>query len=592
MALIDIYVDPDATGGTYDGTSWTTAYQSKYAAYVARAADISAAGDADTHHYHSRASGSTEDATSSQFDLDAMGYVTDDDNGIIDENCGDPISGGEDSHGGAWNTSVYRLRSTFGGIKWQFQNDEFNMEFRGLQFDSNGSVNGNTFQMWSMGANTKMLFDRCIMYGRDSAYSQTTFYWRDAYSGASCIIRNTLIYDYHRGIYTGYEESGALLEVQNCTIVDCLTYGGRFQQAFTASVEVTNTVGFGSTTANLNSSSDTIFLNCADDRTSSSTGWVNLTGETADEIFETPSSDDFHAEVSPGLLDEAGYDLSGTFTVDIDDETRAATWSIGADDPNGTGTSGVTVSPSLITAAAAVLTPTVTGGVLITPALVTSTAAVLTPAVTGGALVTADLATAAAAVLAPTVAGAAAVSPDLATAAAAVFTPVVTAGGSGVTVSPSLVTAAAATLAPAVAAGAAIAADLATATAEVFAPTVTGGARVTPNAGNGYLIKVAYASVLAPAVAGGAQIDAVLAEATVAALAPAVVGGALVSPDLVTATAVVFAPTVNAVDIQELVELSTPLCRAVSLQSDLARANSLSSNLCRSVSLTSTLREV
>ena len=56
-------------------------------------------------------------------------------------------------------------------------------------------------------------------------------------------------------------------------------------------------------------------------RTSSGAYFINI----------TPGSEDFHIGALSSLKD-AGTDLSGTFTTDIDGETRTGTWDIGVDE--------------------------------------------------------------------------------------------------------------------------------------------------------------------------------------------------------------------------------------------------------------------
>ena len=53
---------------------------------------------------------------------------------------------------------------------------------------------------------------------------------------------------------------------------------------------------------------------------------------TSTLTFADIGTDDFHLNASDSDAIDAGTDLSGTFTVDIDNETRTGTWDIGADE--------------------------------------------------------------------------------------------------------------------------------------------------------------------------------------------------------------------------------------------------------------------
>jgi hypothetical protein len=113
------------------------------------------------------------------------------------------------------------------------------------------------------------------------------------------------------GIKVGNSSPGA---VKNNLVIELGTTGGL---CFS---------GWGSTTHDYNASSD-----------SSATGTNSLDSgdasppSTSDFVSVTAGSEDLHLVAGAVEVDE-GVDLSGTFTLDIDNTTRPATWDIGADE--------------------------------------------------------------------------------------------------------------------------------------------------------------------------------------------------------------------------------------------------------------------
>ena len=151
---------------------------------------------------------------------------------------------------------------------------------------------------------------------------------------SSYTVRNCIIYD----------GDSAAIRNQNVTttgtVENCTLYGSqRGVKVDAGTMTVTNTIALGNTTADFegtmtgsyNMSTDgTAFSVFASDP-NAITG-ASSAVEFVDDNFVTA---DLHLASTASAIN-AGVNLSGNFTDDIDDETRAANWDIGADETGGT----------------------------------------------------------------------------------------------------------------------------------------------------------------------------------------------------------------------------------------------------------------
>lgn len=179
-------------------------------------------------------------------------------------------------------------------------------------------------------------------------------------------------------------------------------------------------------------------------------------------------------------------------------------------------------TPSVVTATAGVLSPTVSVGRNITATVVTATAGVLSPSISVGRNITATVVTATASVPSPSVSagGNASVSATVVTATAAPVTPTVAVG---VTITAVVVTAAATVVAPTASANVAISATAITATASVPSPSISAGGSASVSA----TVVTATASVPTPALAAGSTVTAAVVTAAAQVLTAIVTVGLL-----------------------------------------------------------------
>lgn len=150
-------------------------------------------------------------------------------------------------------------------------------------------------------------------------------------SSGTIIVRNNFIYDVVKhGIYWGIE-GGESMSIYNNTIVDAANTGIKIEvlNSDSGSTKIMkNNISYSSATADYSiGPTITSATNLSSDTTSPESGlrsksltFVNLAGK------------DYHLVSGDTAAIDAGTDLSGSFTDDIDGVTRSGTWDVGADE--------------------------------------------------------------------------------------------------------------------------------------------------------------------------------------------------------------------------------------------------------------------
>jgi hypothetical protein len=168
---------------------------------------------------------------------------------------------------------------------------------------------------------TSVRCERVIVYG-----SNRHGFNQDLDKTATII--NCLVYNCGRH---GYSAAAGTITCYNCTAVDT-GYDG-----FTASgtIVATNCLawdcGDGSTYFDFGGAGTKTLNYClSKDTTADDFGGTGNVANSTDDPFVNYASDDFHIAVGSAPIG-AGDDLSGTFTTDIDGDTRSS-WDIGADE--------------------------------------------------------------------------------------------------------------------------------------------------------------------------------------------------------------------------------------------------------------------
>ena len=250
---------------------------------------------------------------------------------------------GDARHHGVFSTSHYYIDTgSTAGSQMNFADPTRNVIIDGLQFQRDTATDSSTAS-------------QCINYPLGSISGTTV------YTVKNCIFKDITQWDDGTGVMTGIicGDSQAAVTIYNCVFFD-------FKRTSSTNIGVSigggvpvvklynNTffncsVGINQGTAATVTIYNNIFNDCTVDLEHGSytpTEDYNLTDLTnaasdldgANDVFETSltfnneAGDDFHLASTDTAAIGAGTDLSGTFTDDIDGDTRSGTWDIGADE--------------------------------------------------------------------------------------------------------------------------------------------------------------------------------------------------------------------------------------------------------------------
>jgi hypothetical protein len=319
--MITRYVDPDAAVG---GNGTTNALSGANCAYVSlnvwEAARQAILGDIEECICESNGGSHTADPTAVVIDgwtTTAAFYI-------------DIKTSAAARHAGVWGPSVYRHEGNaeFGAA---VEIREAYWRVTGLIVE-NSSGDGSYCIQWvspSDLSNSDALIDTCLLVGQLGGASPGFggLFVQDG----KLTVRNTVSYrNDGDGFYIALGDvTSGQVTFENCAANG---NGGRGFHIDNAAINATrrNSYAGGNVGNDWNGSWDTTQTCASEDGTGGSTiAYSTSSGAFFTNI--TPGSEDFHIGASSSLLG-AGTDLSGSFTLDFDGETRVDPWSIGPDD--------------------------------------------------------------------------------------------------------------------------------------------------------------------------------------------------------------------------------------------------------------------
>jgi len=306
MADTTYYVDTDVSGGAGDGSSWANAYSSLNAAEAARNADITAVGII-TFLCRGSTNADTTAVAIDGWTTDATHYV------VVSVDS-------EDRHAGTWSDTKYRL-ATASNARTLFINENYTI-VDGVQLSKNSYTNIGVIGVNAGTATVKS----CIL----KVVGTEQFLFATSGGAGTVEVRNSILYASVR--YGFYLNSSGTVNLNNVTVAGCPRHGVQ-RVAGTVNCNNVASIGNGDNSTYFCFSGTITKTNCAStDTTADGTNCeTGIAHSTSTFVNVTAGSQDYHLVSGSGLIDQ-GSDLSGTFTTDIDGETRSGTWDIGADE--------------------------------------------------------------------------------------------------------------------------------------------------------------------------------------------------------------------------------------------------------------------
>lgn len=243
---------------------------------------------------------------------------------------------GSARHAGVYSTSKYLLKPTSTSTTTLYcgiTSDTGKTTIDGLIIDGS-----NITSSWVMVVQTNLYganfgFKNNIVVGNTGIQGHSGVFLQGG--RGSSYIRNNIVYNF-TGLYASgirIETSNSSTRVDNNTVYN--TYRGL--DAYSADGYVYNNAIMSCSSQcikdafQLNGGSNNITSDATGDDSPLTGGLINYTTYADYFVSVTGGSEDFHVKDTDSALYDAGADLSGTFTTDIDGDTRSQ-WDIGADE--------------------------------------------------------------------------------------------------------------------------------------------------------------------------------------------------------------------------------------------------------------------
>lgn len=228
-------------------------------------------------------------------------------------------------HAGVWDTGKQNFQVSSTDATVIVADDYFHASY--LQLRNTHATNGGSGIRFS---NTGGVVEQLVIRGTAGALNHGVEVSNTA--GANFTVRNTNVSGCHNGLLFG---TGTGTTVQSCTSV--ANRGRGVSSSLNAALAITNLYAGGNTGDDYNEGgtvgwSSWTGTTCMCQDAITETGLTNsIAYSTANFTNVTAGSEDLHLVTGSALID-AGTDLSGSFTVDIDGVTRTGTWDVGADE--------------------------------------------------------------------------------------------------------------------------------------------------------------------------------------------------------------------------------------------------------------------
>ena len=232
-------------------------------------------------------------------------------------------------HAGVWDTGKANMQVSLTNLIFLLSEPFARASYIQAK-NTDATAGGGVFRL---DANSTQLA-QCIGWqtAPDTGTSASGAYLNSA--GTGQILRNCVFYSNRHGVHSNHNSASSII-IDNCVIAGSTSHG--IFTNLNAALTIRNVYSGGNTGDDYNEGSDVGWSTwtattcmCADS--------ITETGLTSGVAFDTSNftnvtagSVDIHLVTGSALID-AGTDLSGTFTIDINGATRSGTWDVGPDE--------------------------------------------------------------------------------------------------------------------------------------------------------------------------------------------------------------------------------------------------------------------
>jgi hypothetical protein len=233
-------------------------------------------------------------------------------------------------HSGVWDAGKYRLDIASSGMAYGIMISDHYVTIDGIQLKVTGNFGG-VFSNSPYGGVGQFISNTIIWGAATWTASRNGIYWINTDGDIS--LANNVVYGFNYagsyGIRVSQYPKDITPYVYNNTVYNCATGIAMDSDGY-----YSNNISYNNTTADFSGTGKTgSNYNFSKDATAPGANSIHGTADdkTPDFISTTAGSEDFHLQVTSDAIG-VGTDLSGTFTTDIDNQTRVAPWDIGADE--------------------------------------------------------------------------------------------------------------------------------------------------------------------------------------------------------------------------------------------------------------------
>lgn len=239
-------------------------------------------------------------------------------------------------HSGKWDTGKYRIIAA--GYFAVLRIQEEYVSVIGLQFDNShdttGGANANGIWINNLTGSYDILITHCVVRKTTAVGPSIGINSESNTSSSTITLINNIVYDFNDGIKHDGSDNDTVNIYNNHSIGNANTGILYIMIGSSDTLNLRNNVCFNNTddynSVGFTAATESITHNAYSQGADPGSSGVDISADAGTDLFEAYASDDFHLRAGSSLLG-VGVDLSGTFTDDIDGETRVTPWDIGAD---------------------------------------------------------------------------------------------------------------------------------------------------------------------------------------------------------------------------------------------------------------------